>query len=293
MTKRIKILQGGLLLLSFTASTIGLANTPTPPCTCGSNISIYLEVYTTGKRRRPGPEPSWCAEAGSTLLTKAYGDTPRVPSGFLRGTGTDVDKAAGVYWITHPTSPVTVGSYRTSFSLSTAATLDDARVALQASFSNITPNEAYPHLAATSIVQETTQRLYFEFDLPSNIPKKTVLFRIWKSEFFSPAAGWVISDTTEKAFQITVGKVPESVGADDIGLLLEQLWWESDGLKALDISRIRNNTPQEVNADMPVISSDGSHLFRDMWSLRVDRRTGDAVRKIKHEVMCMGREVVL
>jgi hypothetical protein len=287
MSGKSHVLQAGVLLLSFTTPAVGLAETDPPPCTCGSNISTYLEVYTTGKRRRPEPEPTWCAEAGNALLAKAYGDTPRVPSGFLSGTGMDMDKVVAVYWVTHPSPPVTVGSYRASFSLSTSATLDDARVALKTSFRNIRPWETYPHLVATNVVQAREQRLYFEFDLPADLPGKTVVFRIWKNAFFRPAQGWVLGDSTAKT-PITVGTVPRSVSADDIGPLLEQFWWESRGVKALDLPRVRE-TPREVIAEMPVISSDGFHLFRDTWSLHVDRRTGEAVREIKPDVMCVGR----
>jgi hypothetical protein len=134
---------------------------------------------------------------------------------------------------------VTVGSYGTSSSLSTSATLDEARVALSTSFRNMTPWEAYPHLAATNIVREREQRLYFEFDLPSDIPGNTVVFRIWKSAFFRPEAGWVLADTTAKG-PITVATVPKHVSTDAIGSLLEQLWWESHGFKALDLPRIRD-----------------------------------------------------
>ncbi len=268
---------------------VGAAEESTPPCTCGTNVSLYLEVYTTGKRRHPEPEPAWCAEAGHALLAKAYGDTPRVPSGFLGGVGMGMDKVVSVNWVTHPSPPITVGSYRTSSTLSTSATLADARVALGTSFKNVTPWEAYPHLAATNIVREREQPLYFEFYLPADIPGNTVVFRIWKSAFFRPAAGWVLEDTAAKG-PITVGTVPKYVAAGDISLLLEQLWWEGHGFKALDLPRTRV-TAREVLAEMPVISSDSSHLFRDTWSLRVDRRTGEVVREIKPDVMCMGREV--
>ena len=142
MSGKCHVLRVGIQLLSLATPAVSLAETGTPPCTCGSNISIYLEMYRNGKRRHPDPEPAWCTEAGNALLAKAYGDTPRVPSGFVAGAGMDMGKVVAVYWVTHSSPPITVGSYRTSFSLSTSTTLDDARVATQASLSNITPWEA-------------------------------------------------------------------------------------------------------------------------------------------------------
>jgi len=90
---------------------------------------------------------------------------------------------------------------------------------------------------------------------------------------------------------ITVGAVPKYVTAGDISLLLEQFWWESHGFKALDLPKTRD-TPRELLAEMPVISGEGARLFRDTWSLRVNRRTGEVVREIKPDVMCIGHEVL-
>jgi len=129
--------------------------------------------------------------------------------------------------------------------------------------------------------------LYFEFYLPSDLPDRTVVFRIWKDAVFRPAQGWVLGDTAAKG-PIAVGTVSRSVSAKVIGSLLEQFWWESRGLKSLELPKVRE-TLREVTAEMPVISSDGFHVVRDTWSLHVDRRTGEAAALRKLSPAALGK----
>ena len=68
------------------------ADTDTPRCTCGSNVRVYLDTRTTGLRSRPTGEPTWCAKEGRDVLSAAYSETPKVPTGFLPDAETDFEQ---------------------------------------------------------------------------------------------------------------------------------------------------------------------------------------------------------
>jgi len=285
--------------------TFVLANSPlmeaaevsTPPCTCGSNVRDYLDTRTTGVRSRPTSEPTWCAKEGQALLIAAYRDTPKVPAGFRGDAGSDFDEIMAIYWVEHPSPPRIVGSYRMSSTLSAAATLDEARQVLQAFLEDgASKDVVYPYLRGTTIVKQEEQRLFFEFQLPSERPPHTVAFRIWRSSFLTPTTGWLLADA-DRTGSMSIGTVPKHVAADDISLFLEQFWWESSGAnvgsKALGLPRI-SDTSAELLVKMPVLSIHGGDMpdevFRDEWSVRVNRRTGEIAREIEPDILCRGRE---
>lgn len=92
---------------------------------------------------------------------------------------------------------------------------------------------------------------------------------------------------------MSIATVPKNIAADDIILFLELFWWESRGSKALGLPKI-SDTPAELLVKMPVLSIHGGDMpdevFRDVWSVRVSRRTGEVVREIEPDIFCRGRE---
>lgn len=285
------VLLGALVLAN--SPLVEPAEINTPLCTCGSNVHVYLDTRITGVRTRPTSEPTWCAQEGRDLLTAAYTETPRVPAGFRKDAETDFDEIMAVYWVEHPSPPRVVGSYRMSSTLSAVTTLDEAGRTLQAFLDDgASKDVVYPHLRGTTIVRQQEHRLFFEFQLPSERPPHTVAFRIWKSAFLRPTTGWLLVDA-DRTGSMSIGTVPKNVAADDIVLFLEQFWWESRGSKALGLPKI-SDTPAELLVEMPVLSIRGGDMpdevFRDVWSVRVNRRTGEIVRKIEPDIFCRGRE---
>jgi hypothetical protein len=289
------IMLGAFVLVS--SALIEATENSTPPCTCGSNVRVYLDTRVTGVRTPATPEPTWCAKEGRALLNAAYDETPKIPPGFRGNAGTDFDEIMAVYWVEHPSPPRIVGSCRMSSTLSAAAALGVARQALQDFLEDGTSKGVvYPYLRGTTIVKQQEQRLFFEFQLPSERPPHTVAFRIWKSSFLMPTTGWLLPDA-DRTGTMSVGTVSKHVAADDISLFLEQLWWESSGTnvssKALGVSRT-SDTSAELLVKMPVLSIHGGDMpdevLRDQWSVRVNRRTGEIAREIEPDILCRGRE---
>jgi hypothetical protein len=286
---------------TFVLCALVLANSPpivaadidTPPCTCGSNVRVYLETRTTGVRSRPTAEPTWCAKQGRDLLIAAYSETRKVPDGFLSDAEIDFDQILAVYWVDHPSPPRIVGSYRMSSTLSTANTLDEARSTVEAFRATSTARDVvFPYLGRAEIVEQREHRLFFEFLFPSDLPSRKVAFRIWKGSFLKPTTGWLLADA-DRTGSMSIGTVPKNIAANDIVLLLEEFWWENRGSKALGLPKTID-TPAELLVTMPVLSMRGGDMpdevFRDVWSVRVNRRTGELVREIEPDIFCRGRE---
>jgi hypothetical protein len=78
-------------------------------------------------------------------------------------------------------------------------------------------------------------------------------------------------------------------------LFLEQIWWEGShgGGKTLGPAEI-SDTLDELIVKMPVLSIHGGDMpdevYRNIWSVHVNRRTGEIVRDIEPDVFCRGRE---
>lgn len=285
------ILLGVLALTNLLL--VQAAETDTPPCTCGSNVRVYLDTRTTGVRTRSTAEPKWCAKEGRDLLIAAYSDTPKVPAGFRRDAITDFDEIVAVYWVEHPSPPRLVGSYQMNSTLSDDTTLDEARQTLQAYLEDSASKDVvFPYLQRSAIVKEREHRLFFEFQFPSDVPPYMVAFRIWKSSFLKPTTGWLLA-SADPTGSMSIGTVARSVAADDLVLFLEQFWWENRGSKALGLPKV-SQTPTELLVKMPVLSIHGGDMpdevFRDVWSVRVNRRTGELVRQIEPDIFCRGHE---
>jgi hypothetical protein len=92
---------------------------------------------------------------------------------------------------------------------------------------------------------------------------------------------------------MSIGTVPKNIAARDMVLFLEQFWWETRGSKALGLPKVFA-TPAELLVTMPVLSIHGGDMpdevFRDVWSVRVNRWTGELVRQIEPDIFCKGRE---
>jgi hypothetical protein len=154
-----------------------------------------------------------------------------------------------------------------------------------------------PHLAAFTIVREQERRLFFEFLSPSNIDGKTVTFRIWKTGFLVPTAGSLLADADRTA-SLKVGTMPKAVDAADVALFLEGLWWENyantGGAKVLRLPEITDGR-HELRITMPVtLLSKGDwglddRVARHLWEIRLNRVTGELVRTIEPDVLCVGR----
>jgi hypothetical protein len=294
--RQLFILLGAFTLANLQLSPSKGAELGTAPCTCGANVRPYLETRTTGIRRRVEPESAWCSGEGRALLQAAYSDTSKVPPGFRGNSATNFDQIVAVYWVVHPSPSRIVGSYRMGSTLSHAASLDEARREFRAFLADGSlEGVVYPFLAGLNSINEHEQRLFFEFDVPATIVGKSVAFRVWKTQFLAPTTGWLLADA-DRTGLMSVGTVPKDTSSDDVSLFLEEFWWESganDGSKVLDLPKIVD-TPNKLLVKMPVVSIHGGDMpdevYREVWSVRVNRRTGEMAREIEPDILCRGHE---
>src|SRR3569833_413497 len=222
-----------LVLVLANSQLLWAADTNTPPCTCGSNVRVYLDTRTTGVRARPTAEPTWCDKQGRDLLTAAYSKTRKVPTGFLPDTEIDFAQILAIYWVDHPSPTRIVGSYRMSSTLSSADTLDEARSTVQAFLAaSVAKDVVYPHLGRAEIVEQREHRLFFEFQFPADLPSRRVAFRIWKSSFLKPTTGWLLADA-DRTGSMHIGTVPKNIDAKVFVLFLVLFWWVFCGCSVL------------------------------------------------------------
>lgn len=286
--------------VSYCRVGVGQAATDdTPRCVCGENADGDGDSLTdTSRSRLNAGEAEWCLEEGRALLHAVYDRVPKVPPGFRGNDLTDFEQTASVQWITRPSSPRIEGSYRMNKTLAHAADLAESRHEVTEFFERGRAMDLFiPHLAAFTIVREQESRLFFEFLSPSTIGGKTIAFRVWKTGFLVPTAGSLLADA-DRTGSLKVGTVPTTIDAADLSLFLEGLWWENyantNGAKVLRLPNIQGGR-HELRITMPVTFLSGGdwglddRVARHVWKVRVDRVTGELIRAIEPDVLCVGR----